>query len=192
LVELFDDKNLVNEMLRLVRDEVSLQHVLLRLSHAQYPIVAKPVRGRCSHGVKVCWDCDELQSHSRDLFAQNSSVIIEDYLAGQEVTVTVMPPLQERHEYWAMPVVERFNHQDGIAPYNGVVAVTQNSRVISYEESKGDPSYASIQDECVSVAKLLNATAPIRVDARRFTADPASPFALFDVNMKPVSDLGHS
>lgn len=30
--------------------------------------------------------------------------------------------------YCALPVVTRFNHQDGIAPYNGVVAITTNSR----------------------------------------------------------------
>jgi D-alanine-D-alanine ligase-like ATP-grasp enzyme len=198
LVELYDDKNFVNEMLRakpgftlpaarLVGDEASLQDTLSSLSASLYPVVGKPVRGRGSHGVQVCRNKAELEAHARDLLSQNTSVIIEDYLAGQEATVTVMPPSQERPEYWALPVVERFNHDDGIAPYNGVVAVTQNSRVITEQQSDEDPSYVVIQKQCVDVAKLLCATAPIRVDVRRFTSEKTSPFALFDVNMKPVS-----
>jgi phosphoribosylamine-glycine ligase len=49
------------------------------------------------------------------LLKEETSVIIEDYLAGQEATVTVMPPSPStRHDdYWAMPVVERFNHAEG-------------------------------------------------------------------------------
>jgi hypothetical protein len=40
-------------------------------------------------------------------------------------------------------------------------------------------------DEGVKVAALIGATAPIRIDVRRF--HEASEFALFDINMKPVS-----
>jgi hypothetical protein len=124
LVELFDDKNLVNDMLRaqpgftlptarLVRDVLSLEDALLEGLH--YPVVAKPVRGRGSYGVKVCRTTTDLDKHCRDLLSQQASVIIEDYLAGQEATITVMPPCPEMgySDHWAMPVVERFNHADG-------------------------------------------------------------------------------
>jgi len=73
-----------------------------------------------------------------------------------------------------------------VAPYNGTVAVLQNSRCLSEEEHTSDPHYGEVQRQCVEVAKLLRCTAPIRVDARRFQEDASSPFALFDVNMKPV------
>jgi hypothetical protein len=45
---------------------------------------------------------------------QKASVIMEDYLASQEATVSVMPPSPTtgKDEYWAMPVVERFNHAE--------------------------------------------------------------------------------
>lgn len=75
----------------------------------------------------------------------------------------------------------------GIAPYNGIVAVTQNSRCVSAKEHEEDPSYGEIQRQCVEVARLLQCKAPIRVDVRRSENDRSSPFALFDVNMKPVS-----
>jgi hypothetical protein len=75
----------------------------------------------------------------------------------------------------------------GIAPYNGIVAVVQNSRCVSESEHRGDPHYGEIQRQCVEVAKLLQCTAPMRIDVRRFKDEKSSSFALFDVNMKPVS-----
>jgi hypothetical protein len=88
---------------------------LLRVD-LEYPVVAKPVRGRGSYGVKVCRSPEELNEHCRGLLKQETSVIIEDYLAGQEATVTVMPPSPAtgHDDYWAMPVVERFNHAEGV------------------------------------------------------------------------------
>ncbi|KAJ4346754.1 uncharacterized protein N0V89_010686 [Didymosphaeria variabile] len=196
LVELYDDKNYVNELLRLkggyklpsaqlVRNEDELANVLS--SRRQFPVVGKPVRGRGSHGVKVCRTGEELHNHCKDLLSQQSSVIVEDYLPGVEGTITVMPPSQTSgiSDYWAMPVVERFNHADGIAPYNGAVAVTQNSRLVTAEEHERDPNYGDIQRQCVEAATLLQTTAPIRVDVRRISEAKSSPFALFDVNMKP-------
>jgi hypothetical protein len=46
---------------------------------------------------------------------QKAAVIVEDYLAGQEATITVMPPSPAlgHDDYWAMPVIERFNHAEG-------------------------------------------------------------------------------
>ncbi|RYN73547.1 hypothetical protein AA0120_g12583 [Alternaria tenuissima] len=196
LVELYDDKSFVNNLLRArggftlpsahdVHDEQALAD-LLRVD-LEYPVVAKPVRGRGSYGVKVCRSPEELNEHCRGLLKQETSVIIEDYLAGQEATVTVMPPSPAtgHDDYWAMPVVERFNHAEGVAPYNGIVAVLQNSRCLSESEHESDPHYGEIQCQCVEVAKLLQCTAPMRIDVRRFEESKSSPFALFDVNMKP-------
>lgn len=78
-------------------------------------MVAKPVRGRGSYGVKVCRSQEELSEHCHDLLRQKAAVIVEDYLAGQEATITVMPPSSAlgHDDYWAMPVVERFNHAGG-------------------------------------------------------------------------------
>jgi len=124
LVELCDDKAFVNNLLRArggftlpdardMIDEEDLAAVLQ--ADLRYPVVGKPVRGRGSHGVRVCRSEEELIEHCRDLLGEDVSVIVEDFLAGQEVTVTVMPPLPATGQdgYWAMPVVERFNHAEG-------------------------------------------------------------------------------
>jgi hypothetical protein len=110
-------------------------------------------------------------------------------MAGEEATITVMPPSPERPEYWSLPPVIRFGHADGIAPYNGVTAVTSNSRAVTKKEMK-DPAYEKVMEECKHVAQLIRATAPIRIDARRFL--DGSKFAIFATSMKPVSYLSIS
>ncbi|KAL4922606.1 hypothetical protein BDW62DRAFT_256 [Aspergillus aurantiobrunneus] len=190
LVENFDDKAYLNGKLgqrggfTLPRswlvDSGNVSAVIQQID--RYPIVGKPVRGRGSHGVKVCRDQPELQLHTEALLAESPLVMLEEFLAGEEATITVMPPTASNPQHWSMVPVTRFNHDDGIAPYNGVVAVTANSRVVAEDELK-DPAYSKIMRQCEDVAKLIGATAPIRIDVRRFNA--GSDFALFDINMKP-------
>lgn len=192
LVEKFDDKAYLNGKLRelggftlprswMVSESDDLDK--LAASIDRYPIVGKPVRGRGSHGVKVCNDPAELKAHVQALLGESPLVMLEEFLAGEEATVTVMPPSPDRPRHWSTVPVVRFNHADGIAPYSGVVAVTANSRVVTEEEAK-DPALRDIMEQCAKVAEIIGATAPIRVDIRRFSK--GSPFALFDINMKPV------
>ncbi|OTB03131.1 hypothetical protein M426DRAFT_74258 [Hypoxylon sp. CI-4A] len=148
-----------------------------------YPVVAKPVRGRGSQGVKVCYNLEELLAHARALLSTSSCIILEEFLEGEEITTTVMPPSRSDSEYWTLPIVTRFNHEQGVAPYNGVVAVTANSRAIV--ESELDPTYTQAIEECKQAARVLVVAAPIQIDARRFKESKLSKFALFDVNMKP-------
>lgn len=198
LVEQFDDKNYVNSMLRakgtftMPRSWILDAHVKdwkSVLDSMPYPVVGKPIRGRGSHGVKKCDSKEELESHVESLFSESPSIMVEEYLGGEESTVTVMPPSKDKESYWSMPIVTRFNHIGGIAPYNGVVAVTANSRVVTKEEYAKDPNYDIAARECEAVAKELRPTAPIRIDIRRFKDDSSSKFALFDINMKPVRSL---
>ncbi|GES62248.1 glutathione synthetase ATP-binding domain-like protein [Aspergillus terreus] len=191
LVENFDDKAYLNGKLGqmggftlplswIITSSDDVDSVIRSID--QYPVVGKPIRGRGSHGVKVCHSATDLQQHLEALFRESPTVMVEEFLSGEEATVTVMPPSPDRPEYWSMPPVVRFNHADGIAPYNGVVAVTANSRTVSPVEM-GDASFTELLRQCARVAEVIGATAPIRVDARRF--EPGSRFALFDINMKP-------
>lgn len=191
LVEQYDDKSFVNDLLRkdgsfrLPRSW--LVHSLSDsvLEDLQLPIVAKPIRGRGSHGVKLCRSRKQLDVHLEGLLAESSPVMLEEYLSGQEGTVTVMPLSDHDSGFSAMPIVVRFNHEDGIAPYNGVVAVTANSRIPSKQEREFTFAYAEIESACERIAEKLKVTAPIRIDVRQFSEDSKSDFAIFDVNMKP-------
>ena len=198
LVETFDDKDVVNTWLRkhegftvpkfFSLNELNDLESALAKNKMQLPLVGKPVRGRGSHGVKACFTFSELAKHVHRLLGESSTCIVEEFLAGQEITITVMPPSPDYNKHWALPIVSRFNHERGIAPYNGLEAVTRNSKVLSLEEYKSDPLYAKAVQECEYVAKLLKCTAPIRIDMRRLIDETDSPFAIFDVNMKPVSN----
>jgi biotin carboxylase len=196
LVEQYDDKELVNNLLRKVggfnmplawtiREMPDLEEHLASLS-LPYPVVGKPVRGRGSHGVKVCHSLQELLMHSAALLKESPTIMLEEFLSGEEATVTVMPPTKGMESYWALPVVRRFNHQLGIAPYNGVVAVTANSEAV-VGKAASEPAYIEVAQQCERAARLLGTTAPIRIDVRRYNEGVDSKFALFDVNMKPVS-----
>lgn len=199
LVEVYDDKAFVYEMMKshggfTIAKSATLTpssdiSKLMKEQSLSYPVISKPVRGRGSHGVKLCKDEEMLKAHARYLFDESPKIIVEEYLGGEEATVTIMPPsVSNPGKYWALPIVTRFNHSDGVAPYNGTVAVTLNSRVITAEEYSRDPAYEQAAKECEEMAGLLKATAPIRIDVRRFRK--GSKFALFDVNMKPVRVTG--
>ena len=109
--------------------------------------------------MKVCHDKGQLQQHVQTL-RESPLIMLEEFLSGEEATITVMPPTIEHPQHWSMLTVTRFNYAEGIAPYNGVVAVTSNSRVISQSELK-DPGYRKVMRECESVAALVRATAPV-------------------------------
>jgi hypothetical protein len=192
MVEQYDDKEFVNELLRRTGGfdmprawyikELDGQDGLQEQSkHLPYPVIAKPIRGRGSHGVKLCTCADEFVSHGRSLLSESPAFMVEEYLSGEEATITVMPPTEDKSCYWVLPPVTRFNHQDGVAPYNGIVAVVSNSRAVI---NSSDMTYEEVMRQCERAAALLGVTAPIRIDVRRYR--PGSKFALFDVNMKPV------
>lgn len=192
-VQLYDDKHYVNSLLQKVdgftmprsciASDSSDIESLLKKNGLSLPVVAKPIRGRGSQGVKVCHTLTDLGAQVDSLGPNNA--MLEEFLRGTEGTVTVMPPSKERPEYWSMPVVVRFNHEDGIAPYNGVVAVIANSKVVPEKLAGKDPAFKQVQRECEAVARLLQVKAPVRIDVRKAEDKIGAPFKLFDINMKP-------
>ncbi len=157
-----------------------------------YPLVLKPVRGRGSQGVVVVRSESELIERFEALAASGlygSEFILEEMLPGREITITVMPPghykiggaLVNQESFWALPPVLRFHHQDDVAPYNGIVAVSENSRALSDDEIK-DPEVQKITRACEFAASLVDARAPIRIDCRQTLGGT---YKIFDLNMKP-------
>lgn len=147
-----------------------------------FPLIVKPVRGRGSQGVSRVADLAALVMAATGLIADakfGNTLIVEEYLSGEEVTVTVMPPVDG--VYRALRPVRRFNQKDGVAPYNGDVAVTANSVAID-EEELAKPVVQAMLDACVRAAALVGARAVIRIDCR---ADAGGDYKLFDLNMKP-------
>ncbi|WP_244614416.1 ATP-grasp domain-containing protein [Elizabethkingia argenteiflava] len=197
-VDVFDDKLVTNELLSkqhlpipksiIITDE-NVNHFKLTFP---FSVVAKPVRGRGSQGVSFVRTQEELTRILKDMFASNdygNVLYVEEFLSGEEVTITVMPPGEYiinhqsvlKENYWSLPPVKRFNHENGIAPYNGTVAVINNSEVLSDERLKSEIVQQLCRD-CETAARLVYAKAPIRIDCRS-NADVK--YFLFDLNMKP-------
>lgn len=75
-------------------DDGNLPELLAALE-LPFPVVAKPVRGQSGLGFKVCANSIELYNHIRAIQAGlggRLECVVEQYLAGQETTVLVLPP----------------------------------------------------------------------------------------------------
>jgi len=212
LTQKYDDKWVTNELLKQKGLQIA-PHMLVDMPNLpelseerlyqqgiSFPAVIKPVRGRGSQGVVQVSTLAELKEKMQYYLQQTEEVngkrynkygtsyIVESYMQGKEVTVTVMPPgiyqidgaQQFFDEHWSLPLVERFNHSEGIAPYSGVIAVSRNSRVI--KQVALTPQQQLVMQQCAKAGGIIGSKAPIRIDCR---ADEKGDYKLFDLNMKP-------
>ncbi|CAZ84261.1 unnamed protein product [Tuber melanosporum] len=145
-----------------------------------YPVIVKPVRGRGSEGVQLIDGFVSMLDTLDDLFKTYDVLLIEEFLEGEEGTVTVVPDGQGR--FVALPIVQRFGQVAGVMPWNGHVPVTTNSTVLPVGEE--DLWHRAAKIECQKAAELLKLTSITRIDIRR-KDENGGKFFLFDVNPKP-------
>ncbi|ORA33911.1 ATP-grasp domain-containing protein [Mycobacterium aquaticum] len=201
VVEKFEDKNvcqaaisaigvpvpvqaLVNVETGPAKDQVEAAVSTKRLT---FPIIVKPVRGRGSAGVKVVDSVAQASEHIESLVGPTfgNKFLLEEYLSGQELAVTVMPPgvyetsegLRSEATHWPLPAIERTGHHGGVMPFSGVVPIQSNSK-----PAGDDDRLREFGRHAVRVAQFLNATAPIRIDCRE---DAKGVIKAIDINMKP-------
>jgi hypothetical protein len=155
-----------------------------------FPMIVKPVRGRGSQGVTLVETPGQLHDAATALIEAatfGDTLMVEEFLNGDEMTVTVMPPASPHPDgsrsdtHWALRPVYRFDQRGGVAPYNGDVPVTANSVAID-RARLDDPAIVAMIDACTAAAALVGARTAIRIDCR---ADVHGRFKLFDLNMKP-------
>lgn len=174
--DFYDDKYAVNRFLAEKGLPVAPQ-LLVRPGapyEGPFPCVIKPIRGRGSQGVEVARSKAEYECVLEKAVQSGKYggvMMAEPYLPGREITVSVLPGGE------CLPVVERFRHQNGIAPYSGNVPVSENSLAIPME-----PELETLCRFCGEASRLLEARALIRIDGRQ---DDTGEFRLFDVNVKP-------
>jgi len=197
LVGKHDDKHLTNEFLHekglpITRSLIFEKDTLDVKEKPAFPLVIKPIRGRGSKGVKVVENRNQFIRESLKLLDSKrfgNKMMVESFLPGQEITLTVMPAgiyhikgkEVEKKEAWSLPPVKRENHIKGIAPYSGIVPVSHNSYTIENEELE-EANLKQIIGEAAEVAKALEIRAPIRLDARQ---NAEGRYFIFDVNFKP-------
>ena len=198
LVDAYDDKMFTNELLKSNNIPIPPNRLITNKDikdlsfEFEFPLVLKPIRGRGSQGVTKVDTSHELQENLNKIFSENiygTAAYVEQYLTGQEITITVMPDgkymINNKVEVfsrpWCLPAVKRFNHDNGIAPYNGTIAVMENSSVLSDDELQS-LEIQEVYEHCVKSAELIGIKAPIRIDCR---ANEQGKYFLFDLNMKP-------
>ena len=193
-VEIFDDKFYTNNLLRGQSLPIPISHLLTANNDIPigFPMVLKPVRGRGSQGVVLVHNERELREEFTKLITSKKygkKAIIETFLPGKEITITIMPPGNyiirnervEKKSHWSLPPVERFNHIEGIVPYNGVIAVVNNSKKIP-NNNESIKELNEISKWCELAGKIIGARAPIRIDCRK---NSVGVYQIFDLNMKP-------
>ncbi|WP_066225757.1 ATP-grasp domain-containing protein [Formosa haliotis] len=195
-VGVFDDKMVTNNLLKSNQIPIPKNELITSTNFndlsLDFPLVLKPIRGRGSQGVTKIDSQNELIACLNKLFSEGTFgnlAYVEPFLNGQEITITVMPKgnyiINNTEEFfsrpWCLPAVKRFNHNNGIAPYNGVVAVMENSEVLSDDELLTN-EIQEVYKHCIKAAELIEIKAPIRIDCR---ANKQGKYFLFDLNMKP-------
>ncbi|CUS12122.1 unnamed protein product [Tuber aestivum] len=192
VVDLVDDKAFTNKLLQRQGFSIpkswllegdskrSIERLSQLIYDLPYPVVVKPVRGRGSEAVKLINGFVCMLDTLDEFFETFDVVLIEEFLEGEEGTVTVMPDGQGK--FIALPIVQRFDQVSGVMPWNGHIPVTENSRVLPTR--KEDSWHRAAKEECERAAELLKLTTITRIDIRRKDEDGGK-FYLFDVNPKP-------
>ncbi|MBV6306911.1 ATP-grasp domain-containing protein [Candidimonas humi] len=218
-VQSYDDKWVANELLRrhglpvapsvLVgtddpRQTYSIDAVSdseLAAHGLHFPLVVKPLRGRGSQGVFRVDTLDSLRARFEQIMKASEifrgdlvpvfdrSVIVEQFLPGEELAVAVMPPgtyriqgeQQTMAAHWSLPAVQRCRHEDGVAPYDDAEPLASNSKPLD-RDAQQQPALRRLLDHCARAAALVDSRAPIRIDCR---AGKDGKYYLFDLNMKP-------
>jgi hypothetical protein len=201
VVEKFEDKDVCQAAISAIGVPVPVQALVnvengpakgqiekaVSLNGLTFPVIVKPVRGRGSAGVKVVGSVAEatehIESHVGPKFG--NKFLIEEYLAGRELAVTVMPPgtyetadgMHNEPTHWVLPAIERTGHHGGVMPFSGVVPIQSNSKPAGV-----DDQIREFGRHAVRVAQFLKATAPIRIDCRE---GASGVIKAIDINMKP-------
>lgn len=174
----FDDKYTINAKLRNESFPVVSEEIVDLENNkysGKYPCIIKPIRGRGSQGVVKCGNDEEFKEVLKKEIAEEiygTRMIAGEFLSGNEITISVLPGGR------SLPVVERFNHENGIAPYNGKVPVVENSRAVLNNTSQLD----RIVKACEEAVKKHDLKGLVRVDCR---ADESGEYKMFDFNLKP-------
>lgn len=195
--EKYADKLHTNTLLReqglaVIDSQIVAGDSLDAIDQQKFPAVVKPTRGNSGEGVKVVEDAVALQSVVKQLIDSQkygSSLMLENFLEGSEITITLMPAGQyELGDYpktysrpWVLPPIVRRGHVAGVVPYLQDLADEETTEVLSRDEREArEVKFACRQSE--RAAHFLDIKAPVRIDCR---SDSKGDFFMFDINMKP-------
>lgn len=165
----------------------------------KYPRILKSVFGRASHeiinGVFKVDNAEQMLEKAQYLLLGHPRIVCEEYLAGEEVTVCVLPagiwdePIGEaRGPKYFRPVI-RTGHVNGILPHSGDGPLSGTTRVLTKDEMSGNKGqiYRWLNWTVAGACSGDNARAPIQFNCRRVGFSPMDQFKIFEIVELPVS-----
>ncbi|TAK71989.1 MAG: ATP-grasp domain-containing protein [Gammaproteobacteria bacterium] len=183
----------------IVEPDLAILDRKIKEMRMMFPLVVKPIRGRGSEGVKKVNDLDELITailyvfnkkfvhNNQELKRFGNAVLVEEYLSGSELTITVLPPglyridgrIQHKGDFWTLMPFYRVGHEHGILPSISTLPPIQNVRAAT----KNDKFLNVIMQEAVDLARAVKIYSPLRIDCRQ---DNSGYYRIFDINIKPA------
>jgi D-alanine-D-alanine ligase len=139
------------------------------------PWVVKPVNEGSSHGVRVAYAVPELIMALEELFASRESALIEEYVRGEEVSVTLVEG--KNGELYALPPV-RINRDGAL--------FTHENKCINCGHDLEIPFSKNVIDEVKTIARRAHSLLALRHYTRLdFIITPAGRVYLLEVNAAP-------
>ncbi|MBV8253185.1 MAG: carboxylate--amine ligase [Chitinophaga sp.] len=159
----------------------------------RYPLVAKSIRGHHRDMIAIIRNREDFQEELTKMFdidRHNSAVLLESFLPGEEIAVTVMPPgtytiagkSVVKENPWCLPGVKRLDHQNGVSPEINPATILHDTKVLNDKEENSMQVQAAYT-YCIAAARLVGIRAPIQMDCR---ADATGVFSIIDLNMQPA------
>ncbi|MFA5699960.1 MAG: D-alanine--D-alanine ligase [Desulfuromonas sp.] len=123
-------------------------------AHALFPCVVKPVREGSTLGISIVRDRGELKKAITMARTYDSSVLVEDFIAGREVTVGVL-------DGQALPVVE-IVAQGGFYDYAAKYTLGQTEYLVP--APMPEDLYSQVQAAAQKVYAVIGCKGAVRVD----------------------------
>lgn len=123
-------------------------------AHTAYPCVVKPVREGSTLGISVAHTASELLEGIRSAQTYDAKVLVEDFIAGREVTVGVM-------DGRALPVVEVVA-KSGFYDYTAKYTPGQTQYLVPAPLE--DELYTAVQTAAEKVYSTIGCRGAVRVD----------------------------
>jgi D-alanine-D-alanine ligase len=123
-------------------------------THISYPCVVKPVREGSTLGISVAQDTTELKSAIAEAQAYDSKVLVEDFIAGREVTVGVLDGVP-------LPVIEVIA-QSGFYDYKAKYTPGETEYLVP--APLDEKLYIEVQAAAQKVYAAVGCRGAVRVD----------------------------
>jgi D-alanine-D-alanine ligase len=127
-----------------------------------FPVVVKPAGGGSALGIKFAHAGEDLPGAMVGAFSYDRKVLIERYVAGRELAVSVLDPLDGTSHPVALPVVEAIPREEDFYDYQSRYQIGMTTFVCPAELDEGTAARA--QQLAVQVYELLGCHGVARVD----------------------------